>query len=207
MKKLAILLIASTFAIACPFLTACDGGEEEEILAPDNNDNAGNDNQDKVDNTAEIVKRNISATAKRDNDYGWVISIKSNLEKALPGKSIIYGVESGYDSYQYYEHFTFEKELFQKKDNNGNMTIRYSIFAGNEFSNEDFLWGPYIILKDRIANGETLGDSEMDYVTEATKLFKKAEHKANLHCCWRLYAQINNKRYFYYYFGIMGYED
>lgn len=81
MKKLAILLIASTFAIACPFLTACDGGEEEEILAPDNNENAGNDNQDKVDNTAEIVKRNISATAKRDNDYGWVISIKSNLEK------------------------------------------------------------------------------------------------------------------------------
>lgn len=56
MKKLAILLIASTFAIACPFLTACDGGEEEEILAPDNNENAGNDNQDKVDNTAEIVK-------------------------------------------------------------------------------------------------------------------------------------------------------
>ena len=60
MKKLAILLIASTFAIACPFLTACDGGEEEEILAPDNNENAGNGNQDKVDNTAEIVKRNES---------------------------------------------------------------------------------------------------------------------------------------------------
>ena len=206
MKKLAILLIASTFAIACPFLTACDGGEEEEILAPDNNENAGNDNQDKVDNTAEIVKRNISATVGYSN-YCWDISIKSNLEKALPGKSIIYGVESGYDYYKYYEHFTFEKELFQKKDNNGNMTIRYSIFAGNEFSNEDFLWYPYIILKDRIANGETLGDSEMDYVEEATKLFKKAEHKANLHCCWRLYAQINNKRYFYYYFGIKGYED
>lgn len=125
----------------------------------------------------------------------------------MPGKSIIYGVESGYDSYQYYEHFTFEKELFQKKDNNGNMKIRYSIFAGNEFSNEDFLWGPYIILKDRIANGETLGDSEMDYVEDATKLFKKAELDAYRHCCWRLYAQINNKRYFYYYFGIKGYED
>ena len=206
MNKLAILLIASTFAIACPFLTACDGGEEEEILAPDNNENAGNDNQDKVDNTAEIVKRNISATVGYSN-YCWDISIKSNLEKALPGKSIIYGVESGYDSYQYYEHFTFEKELFQKKDNNGNMKIRYSIFAGNEFSNEDFLWGPYIILKDRIANGETLGDSEMDYVEDATKLFKKAELDAYRHCCWRLYAQINNKRYFYYYFGIMGYED
>lgn len=206
MNKLAILLIASTFAIACPFLTACDGGEEEEILAPDNNENTGNGNQDKVDNTAEIVKRNISATVGYSN-YCWVISIKSNLEKALPGKSIIYGVESGYDSYQYYEHFTFEKELFQKKDNNGNMKIRYSIFAGNEFSNEDFLWGPYIILKDRIANGETLGDSEMDYVEDATKLFKKAELDAYRHCCWRLYAQINNKRYFYYYFGIKGYED
>lgn len=206
MKKLAILLIASTFAIACPFLTACDGGEEEEILAPDNNENTGNGNQDKVDNTAEIVKRNISATVGYSN-YCWDISIKSNLEKALPGKSIIYGVESGYDSYQYYEHFTFEKELFQKKDNNGNMKIRYSIFAGNEFSNEDFLWGPYIILKDRIANGETLGDSEMDYVEDATKLFKKAELDAYRHCCWRLYAQINNKRYFYYYFGIKGYED
>lgn len=87
------------------------------------------------------------------------------------------------------------------------MKIRYSIFAGNEFSNEDFLWGPYIILKDRIANGETLGDSEMDYVEDATKLFKKAELDAYRHCCWRLYAQINNKRYFYYYFGIKGYED
>lgn len=116
-------------------------------------------------------------------------------------------MESGYDYYKYYEHFTFEKELFQKKDNNGNMTIRYSIFAGNEFSNEDFLWYPYIILKDRIANGEKLGDSEMDYVEDATKLFKKAELDAYRHCCWRLYAQINNKRYFYYYFGIKGYED
>ena len=206
MKKLAILLIASTFAIACPFLTACDGGEEEEILAPDNNENAGNDNQDKVDNTAEIVKRNISATVGYSN-YCWDISIKSNLEKALPGKSIIYGVESGYDSYQYYEHFTFEKELFQKKDNNGNMTIRYSIFAGNEFSNEDFLWYVYYISKKRLAEGETLDDGEMDYVEEASKLFKKAELDAYRHCCWRLYAQINNKRYFYYYFGIMGYED
>lgn len=138
MNKLAILLIASTFAIACPFLTACDGGEEEEILAPDNNENAGNDNQDKVDNTAEIVKRNISATAKRDNDYGWVISIKSNLEKALPGKSIIYGVESGYDSYQYYEHFTFEKELFQKKDNNGNMTIHELYLPAMNFQTKIF---------------------------------------------------------------------
>ena len=206
MRKLAILLIASTFAIACPFLTACDGGEEEEILAPDNNENAGNGNQDKVDNTAEIVKRNISATVGYSN-YCWDISIKSNLEKALPGKSIIYGVESGYDSYQYYEHFTFEKELFQKKDNNGNMTIRYSIFAGNEFSNEDFIWYLYIVLKDRIAKGETLDDSEMDSVEEATKLFKKAELDAYRHCCWRLYAQINNKRYFYYHFGIKGYED
>lgn len=80
MNKLAILLIASTFAIACPFLTACDGGEEEEILAPDNNENTGNGNQDKVDNTAEIVKRNISATVGYSN-YCWVISIKSNLEK------------------------------------------------------------------------------------------------------------------------------
>ena len=204
MKKLAILLIASTFAIACPFLTACDGGEEEEILAPDNNENAGNDNQDKVDNTAEIVKRNISATVGYSN-YCWDISIKSNLEKALPGKSIIYGVESGYDYYKYYEHFTFEKELFQKKDNNGNMTIRYSIFAGNEFSNEDFLWYIYYIYKKRLAEGEKLDDGEMDYVENASKLFKKAEHKANLHCCWRLYAQINNKRYFYYYFGIQPY--
>ena len=206
MKKLAILLIASTFAIACPFLTACDGGEEEEILAPDNNENTGNGNQDKVDNTAEIVKRNISATVGYSN-YCWDISIKSNLEKALPGKSIIYGVESGYDYYKYYEHFTFEKELFQKKDNNGNMTIRYSIFAGNEFSNEDFLWYIYYIYKKRLAEGEKLDDGEMDYVEDATKLFKKAEHKTNLHCCWRLYAQINNKRYFYYYFGKMGYED
>ena len=204
MKKLVILLTASTFAIACPFLTACDGGEEEEILAPDNNENAGNGNQDKVDNTAEIVKRNISATVGYSN-YCWDISIKSNLEKALPGKSIIYGVESGYDYYKYYEHFTFEKELFQKKDNNGNMTIRYSIFAGNEFSNEDFLWYIYYIYKKRLAEGEKLDDSEMDYVENATKLFKKAEHKANLHCCWRLYTQINNKRYFYYYFGIQPY--
>ena len=125
----------------------------------------------------------------------------------MPGKSIIYGVESGYDNYKYYEHFSFEKELFQKKDNNGNMTIRYSIFAGNEFSNEDFLWYIYYIYKKRLAEGEKLDDSEMDYVEEASKLFKKAEHKANLHCCWRLYAQINNKRYFYYYFGIKGYED
>ena len=206
MKKLAILLIASTFAIACPFLTACDGGEEEEILAPDNNENAGNGNQDKVDNTAEIVKRNISATAKRDNDYGWVISIKSNLEKALPGKSIIYGVESGYDSYKYYEHFTFNHAYFQEKDSNGNMSVHYPVFIEAEYPTEALYCRQYKAVKNKEASGNTLSSDERDFLKEVVPILKKADKiDVKSHYCGRLYAQINNKRYFYYYFGIQPY--
>lgn len=207
MKKLAILLIASTFAIACPFLTACDGGEEEEILAPDNNENAGNGNQDKVDNTAEIVKRNISATVGYSN-YCWDISIKSNLEKALPGKSIIYGVESGYDSYQYYEHFTFNHAYFQEKDSNGNMSVHYPVFIEAEYPVEALYCRQYKAVKNKEASGNTLSSDERDFLKEVVPILKKADKiDVKSHYCGRLYAQINNKRYFYYYFGIKGYED
>ena len=53
-----------------------------------------------------------------------------------------------------------------------------------------------------------LSSDERDFLKEVVPILKKADKiDVKSHYCGRLYAQINNKRYFYYYFGIMGYED
>lgn len=101
--------------------------QERDSLKTENDISEG-DSESSTDRITELIKRNISATVNYD-DYGWNISIKSKLGKTFPNKTIIYGVESGYGSYDYYEHFKFGGDL-QKSDGRGNMTICYPVFVG-----------------------------------------------------------------------------
>lgn len=97
--KLAVLLMSIAIAAIPPMFTSCSSGDEEEWNSP--NDDWDNENNGNSDPTYELVKKNISASVSY-GDYSWNISIKSKLSSALPGKYIVYGVESGYGDYQYY---------------------------------------------------------------------------------------------------------
>lgn len=152
------------------------------------------------DPTYELLKKNISATVSY-GDYSWNIVIKSNLSKVFPGKKILYGVECGYNDYQYYQHFTFENNYIQKNDGMGNMTISFPVFVGNEYGDLYIYWGSYKSLKEDIENGESLSSDEKDLWYNVIDLMKAKESIAKSEFCGRLYAQIDEYRYFYHTFG------
>ena len=194
--KLAVLLMSIAIAAIPPMFTSCSSGDEEEWNSP--NDDWDNENNGNSDPTYELVKKNISASVSY-GDYSWNISIKSKLSSALPGKYIVYGVESGYGDYQYYEHFN--NSYTQKNDGNGNMTISYPTFVGNEYASEGLYWSSYKALKEKKDNGEKLNSDEQDLWNDIVKYMKAKESKAKSSFCGRLYAQFDNKRYVFYSFG------
>lgn len=196
--KLAVLLMSIAIAAISPLFTSCSSGDEEEWNFP--NDDGDNENNGNSDPTYELVKKNISASVSY-GDYSWNISIKSKLSSALPGKYIVYGVESGYGDYQYYEHFKFNNSYTQKNDGNGNMTISYPTFVGNEYASEGLYWSSYKALKEKKDNGEKLNSDEQDLWNDIVKYMKAKESKAKSSFCGRLYAQFDNKRYVFYLFG------
>lgn len=196
--KLAVLLMSIVIAAIPPMFTSCSSGDEEEWNSP--NDDWDNENNGNSDPTYELVKKNISASVSY-GDYSWNISIKSKLSSALPGKYIVYGVESGYGDYQYYEHFKFNNSYTQKNDGNGNMTISYPTFVGNEYASEGLYWSSYKALKEKKDNGEKLNSDEQDLWNDIVKYMKAKESKAKSSFCGRLYAQFDNKRYVFYSFG------
>lgn len=196
--KLAVLLMSIAIAAIPPMFTSCSSGDEEEWNFP--NDDGDNENNGNSDPTYELVKKNISASVSY-GDYSWNISIKSKLSSALPGKYIVYGVESGYGDYQYYEHFKFNNSYTQKNDGNGNMTISYPTFVGNEYASEGLYWSSYKALKEKKDNGEKLNSDEQDLWNDIVKYMKAKESKAKSSFCGRLYAQFDNKRYVFYLFG------
>lgn len=196
--KLAVLLMSIAIAAIPQMFTSCSSGNEEEWNSP--NDDWDNENNGNSDPTYELVKKNISASVSY-GDYSWNISIKSKLSSALPGKYIVYGVESGYGDYQYYEHFKFNNSYTQKNDGNGNMTISYPTFVGNEYASEGLYWSSYKALKEKKDNGEKLNSDEQDLWNDIVKYMKAKESKAKSSFCGRLYAQFDNKRYVFYSFG------
>lgn len=196
--KLAVLLMSIAIAAIPPMFTSCSSGDEEEWNSP--NDDWDNENNGNSDPTYELVKKNISASVSY-GDYSWNISIKSKLSSALPGKYIVYGVESGYGDYQYYEHFKFNNSYTQKNDGNGNMTISYPTFVGNEYASEGLYWSSYKALKEKKDNWEKLNSDEQDLWNDIVKYMKAKESKAKSSFCGRLYAQFDNKRYVFYSFG------
>ena len=197
-RNLKLIAMILTTIMATTTFVACDGSDDDE----QDEWNSSNDNGDdsSSDPTYKLVKKNISASVSY-GDYSWNISIKSKLASVFPGKSITYGVENGYGDYQYYEHFKFKNSYIQKKDDNGNMTISYPIFVGNEYASEGLYWSSYKALKVKRANGEKLSSSEQDLWNDIVKDMNAKESKAKSTYCGRLYAQFDNKRYVYYTFG------
>ena len=192
LKLIAIILATMMTSITFIACGDSDDGQEEWNSPDDDNNNS--------DPTYQLVKNNISASVGY-GDYSWNISIKSKFASVFPGKSIVYGVESGYGDYQYYEHFKFSNSYIQKNDGNGNMTISYPVFVGNEYASESLYWSSYKALKAKKANGERLSSDEQDLWNDIVKYMNAKESKAKSTFCGRLYAQFDNKRYVFYTFG------
>lgn len=194
------LLVVMCLILTTTLFTACSSDDEgdDNMSFPsegDDNENAGSGNS-----TYELLLRNIS-TSVYYGDYSWNISIKSNLSKTFPGINIVYGVESGYGRFRYYEHFKFDREYIQKNDGTGNIEVSYPVFVGDEYGSENLYWYSYKYLKDKKAHGGTLEGDEKDLWNEIIACMNKSEYNAKSTFCGRLYAQFDNTRYVFYNFG------
>lgn len=209
LEKVKVLLMALLVIITCASITACGGDDDdndnEGTNTPDYNGggNSGNSNggSNTSSSTYDILKKNIFASVNY-NDYSWDISIKSNLANIFPTKNIIYGIESGYGKYKYYEHFTFKNEYLQKNDGNGNIKVCYPVFVGDEYPYMLY-WSSYKALENKKAGGEVLTNDEKSLWNEIVQIMKKDESNAKGAFCGRLYAQFDGTRYVFYTFGQM----
>lgn len=201
--KLIIVLSASILSVtSCIVNDDYDADENNEVSDNDKDISGGNSESGSgTDRIKELIKRNISATVYY-GDYGWNISIKSKLENAFPNKIIIYGVESGYGSYDYYEHFKFSGDL-QKSDGRGNMTICYPVFVGEEYSEGYLYFSTYKALKKRKEAGEKFTEDLSALWNTVFTYMKTHSAKAKANFCGQLYVQIDNNRYPYYRFGLI----
>lgn len=160
----------------------------------------GEDNSGNSDSTYELLKDNISASVSY-GDYGWNITINSKLLNVFPNKKINYGVECGYGSYKYYEHFTFDNGYLQKNDGKGKMTICYPVFVGNEYGDLWLYWHSYKALEAKKNDGVSLGNDEKDLWNEIVEMMSGKERVARSEFCGRLYAELDGRRYVYHTFG------
>lgn len=175
-------------------LISCGSDEPED---PSNKDPWGNNGSDSV---TDVVIRNISSSVSY-SDYGWNITINSKLANAFPGKTLIYGTECGYGSYQYYHHFNFKKDYVEKTDGKGNMTICFPVFAGDEYANEYLFYDSYKYLQAQMAKGYSLDSDERDLYNEILKSFRAKESSAKYSYCGRLYVIIDGSKYFFKTYG------
>lgn len=196
-----LILSASILSVTSCIINDDYEMDENKEVNDNNNDISEGDSESSTDRITELIKRNISATVNYD-DYGWNISIKSKLEKIFPNKTIIYGVESGYGSYDYYEHFKFGGDL-QKSDGRGNMTICYPVFVGEEYSDGYLYFSTYKALKKRKGAGEKFTEDLSALWNTVFTYMRTYSSKAKANFCGRLYVQIDNNRYAYYRFGLI----
>lgn len=196
-----LILSASILSVTSCIINDDYEMDENKEVNDNNNDISEGDSESSTDRITELIKRNISATVNYD-DYGWNISIKSKLEKIFPNKTIIYGVESGYGSYDYYEHFKFGGDL-QKSDGRGNMTICYPVFVGEEYSDGYLYFSTYKALKKRKEAGEKFTEDLSALWNTVFTYMRTYSSKAKANFCGRLYVQIDNNRYAYYRFGLI----
>lgn len=197
-----VLCFAMMFLFIGLSNSSCSGEDINEY----DDFNSQNNNEGTNDPTYELIKRNISATVYY-SDYSWNINVKSKLATAFPNKSIIYGHECGHGVYRYYQHFTsIKEEYLQRNDGNGNIYVCVPTFAEDEYARERLYWKSYKALKAKAENGEKLTSDEQNFYGELTNLMNKCEYQAKNSYSGRLYVQFDNKRYYYYCFGVLPYS-
>lgn len=196
-KIFSILMILVIMLGTVVTTSSCGKDDETDSHDLNHNEKGEDDNNDNNDTVDELIKKNISATVSY-GDYSWNISIQTKLSNIFPDKTIIYGVESGYGYYKYYEHFKFDDDN-QKNDGKGNIVVCYPVFVGSEYAEESMYWDSYKVLKTKKATYGLTSDEKELYNSCVTYMNEK-EYKAKSTFCGRLYAQIDDERYFFYAF-------
>ena len=162
------------------------GDVDEDESSPDVNEKAVGDNSDAE--MEEKVLRYVSPVVSYIN-YSYHIDITSNLSESYPKKTIKYGIECGYDNYNW--------QKYAQKDIDNMYSCVSSIFLDTEeeFAEESLYWRSYIALLSKMEDGN-LADDEQQLFNGIVKIFKQSESKAKALYQGRVFVEIENKRFY-----------
>lgn len=197
LKKLSLMLLAAIVLIG--FSSCGDSDDDNETAPPpswqggqgdDSDSQGGSDSDGGYDVSVErLVKANVSASAYYE-DFAYHITMTTTLEDAYPGHDIEYGLEFGYDGYQYQRFWNVDGQNFSTEeyilvDVNGSPYAGYSLYLRS-----------YIALKNKEAAGEPLFKDEQDLMDEITDILGEVEFEALLDFCARVFVDVDGERYY-----------
>ena len=122
-------------------------------------------------------------------NYSYQIDITSNLAGLYPSKTIKYGIECGYGSYDW------EKYAAASGGNSYSCVSSIFLLGEDEFAAEAVYWSSYIdLLQKQELRG--LRDDEQQLYNEIVKILRKSESQAKTKYQGRVFVEVDNKRYY-----------
>ena len=123
-------------------------------------------------------------------DFAYNIEISTSLASAYPGRTIKYGAECGYGSYDWQQCATGSGTSY---------SIACCVFVhgqGSPYANEGFMWKSYMNLKEMT----NLSADQRELLADATSILKASESKAKSQFQGRVFVDIDDIRYYILYF-------
>ena len=204
MKKFFSFLITATLLLSLGTLSACEDDDPSSDNTPQWG-NANNGGGSQSPNIEQIISQNVSVSSYYSN-YAYHISLSTHLQTALPGKSISYGILFQYTQdcpgYYFTSRFTQNQDYGPVRVAINASKTQYDliccIFVDADHSpyiDESFYWSSYLTLEEKMANGESLSNSERDLYNEVVKYMNEAENKVKRQLIAELFVEIDGKAY------------
>lgn len=211
LEKIKLLAVTILLTLVVISFGSCGGDDDDDYKNGNNWNNNIDDNKGENSSgnngsnnggssgsnisLAEISK-NITVTSKAIlEEYGYEINIKTNLQKAFPGKIFKYGVVCGYEGYDYCKYYTISEERTEYEcvfiDADGVENGRYGVIY----------WRSLVALKNKENAGESLSKDEIDLQKEIMEIFRKDGRYQKNHYKGKIFVEYNDKRYFIKSFG------
>ena len=168
-------------------LVSC-GDDEEESEKETTVESEGQGQTGKDSNLEKDVNRYVYPMVSYLN-YSYQIDITSNLASLYPRKTIKYGIECGYGSYDW------EKYAVASVGNSYSCVSSIFLDREEEFAAEAVYWSSYIdLLQKQESRG--LRDDEQQLYNEIVKILRKSESQAKAKYQGRVFVEVDNKRYY-----------
>lgn len=181
-----IIKYSSLFiCVAMTFLSCSCGDEEDsEDAIIDNNPNSGETNY------STTINSKVSATVYY-SDYFWNISINTSLQSSdVDDNSIKYGIKCGYRNYPIIE---YSKYLITS---GAIITSKEPLFVDTPYATQAIYTNSYVALKQKMANGEKLSDSEQELYNNIIQDMRKNESSARSVYWGKIFVEIDGEIYY-----------
>lgn len=196
--------MAATLLLSLGALSAC-GDEDPPIDNTPQWGDVNNGGGSVGTDIKQVISQNVSVSSYYA-DYAYHITISTQLQKALPGKSIVYGIQIQYteDCPDYYFTSRFTQNMDDgpvRVDINASKTqynLACCIFVDanySPYSAESLYWNTYLALEEKMANGQSLSNSERELYNNVVKYMNEAEKEIKRQLIAELFVDVDGTSY------------